>query len=780
LSATPGSAPLAPQNFTGDVWDLHVVLQWSAPLDDGGFPVTGYRVCRGASEGSLYYLDSTIGTLYNDKSATAGNSYYYAASAANSRGEGPRTAPVLVAVGEVPAPPTLFATAMDASVELTWVPGDNGGFPIQNYRIFRGEQAASLSFLQNDSTASLKDTAVTNGVTYYYAVSAQNAIGEGSRSAVVSATPYGEGRLPGSPLNLTATAGNGNIQVSWNPPSDTGGSAITAYSLYKGDSAASLVLVNSGTSLEHTDSSVIIGRKYYYAVSATNAKGEGTLSAPVSALVAGEGRLPSAPRNLTASAGNGYVLLGWEGPTDNGGLEITAYRLFRGLSASSLAQIAEQVPLNYNDTVVLGGGTYYYAVSAVNSKGEGPRSDPVAAVPGSHGALPGIPEGLMASAHSDNVVLTWSAPADTGGLPIKGYSVYRGIGGSLSFIASTNRLDYYDSDVTAGNTYNYRVAAVNDRGEGPLTVAVNGAPGFPPSAPRDLKVVRQGGSNVLSWQPPLQHGGFGVTSYKVYRGTHAENAVLLFNTTGLSYSDTVKNDIQYYYMVSALNSKGEGPGAWSVAPAASVAQPVTNDRSSNMWMPLIIILLIIVMVIAVAAFVRAGKRHQPEPDIRDSEGYRPMEPSDYETVQAQSTTQSKRHRHAPSEAPPSVPAVSAARPATSEPAPKEKWDTVQEKGPAQGETEPKPDEPLQDEKADKNRNGRKKEKVEKTDSVPESGETRKDGAEQEWNAQKTGENKASGEDGKKGPSEAKKATIDTKDEPRMTLDEVLARLNKGR
>src|SRR5439155_5462375 len=94
-----------------------------------------------------------------------------------------------------PAPPRapqgLAATAGDATVTLTWsAPNSNGGSPITNYRIYRGTSSTGETLLATiGNVLTYSDTSVTNGVTYYYQVSAVNGAGEGPRSNEASATP---------------------------------------------------------------------------------------------------------------------------------------------------------------------------------------------------------------------------------------------------------------------------------------------------------------------------------------------------------------------------------------------------------------------------------------------------------------------------------------------------------------------------------------------------------------------------------------------------------------
>src|SRR5437660_955282 len=109
------------------------------------------------------------------------------------------------------APTNLVATAGNAQVGLTWqAPASNGGSPITNYRIYRGTSSNGETLLATiGNVLTYTDTAVTNGVTYYYQVSAVNGAGEGPRSNEASATPS-----PPPPPNAPPT-----VDFTWTPTS---------------------------------------------------------------------------------------------------------------------------------------------------------------------------------------------------------------------------------------------------------------------------------------------------------------------------------------------------------------------------------------------------------------------------------------------------------------------------------------------------------------------------------------------------------------------------------
>src|SRR5207302_224992 len=151
-------------------------------------------------------------------------------------------------------------------VGLSWTTPADGGSAITGYKLYRGTVSGSLSLYQTlGVTNGYTDTAVTNGTTYYYQVTAGKAVGEGTSSSEKSATPTAPATEPGVPT-LTATAGNAQVALSWTTPAN-GGSPITAYKLYRGTVSGSLSLYQTlGVTNGYTDIAVTNGTTYYYQV----------------------------------------------------------------------------------------------------------------------------------------------------------------------------------------------------------------------------------------------------------------------------------------------------------------------------------------------------------------------------------------------------------------------------------------------------------------------------------------------------------------------------------
>ncbi|MDR1330837.1 MAG: fibronectin type III domain-containing protein, partial [Tannerella sp.] len=84
VAATPLAVPAAPQALAAAPGDAQVALSWGAPTDDGGTPVTGYKV---SSDGTTWYTEP--GTGYTFAGLTNGASYTFHVRAVNAVGEGP-------------------------------------------------------------------------------------------------------------------------------------------------------------------------------------------------------------------------------------------------------------------------------------------------------------------------------------------------------------------------------------------------------------------------------------------------------------------------------------------------------------------------------------------------------------------------------------------------------------------------------------------------------------------------------------------------------------------
>lgn len=339
-------------------------------------------------------------------------------------------------------------------------------------------------------------------------------------------------KLPSPPGNFKAGAGNGFVQLTWEPPADDYGITIFEYRIYKdypiirSGSRAHEIITVQGTRTGYNDTEVVNGGPYSYQISAVNPYGEGALSEKITAV---PGRVPDRPRSLKAFPGEDDITLSWDAPADGGGLPIIGYRIYRGVASGVLNLYKETGPVEeFVDVNISIGINYYYSVSAVNVFGESQRSNEAAALVAS---VPSAPRDLVLSVGDSYFHLSWNPPANDGGWPVKKYYVYRGESKDyLELIESFCFDTYYnDTDVSAEVTYYYRVTAVNGRGEGPGSAVVSGMIVIPPNRLPRVFIS----TNVSSGLAPL---------------------TVSFNGTGIDYDGEI---VKYIWDLGDRNSSNE-------------------------------------------------------------------------------------------------------------------------------------------------------------------------------------------------------------------------------
>ncbi len=391
--------------------------------------------------------------------------------------------------------------------------------------------------------------------------------------------PIGES-APSQPFNLSANTGYGYINLSWKPPVCNGSSNITMYKIYRN---GTLIATVPATQLWYNDTNVTNGVTYTYYVTAVNSVGESEKSNEVQATPV---TIPTPPENLQVNTGNGYALLTWQAPSNNGGAAITEYKIYRGTTSggeSYLTKVSASTT-SYNDTSVINGNTYYYYVTAVNSAGESKPSNEVSAMPIS---IPSAPQDLQAKAGNLYVNLTWQASVDNGGSEIIEYKIYRN--NKLISEVLSNHLWYNDTNVSGGVVYSYYVTAVNSVGESNKSNEIQAMPVSVPSSPLNLSASPGNEYVNLTWNTPASDGGSNITEYKIYR-----NGTLIATVPAdrLWYNDTnVVPGVNYSYYVTAVNSVGESQPSNTVKATPTGAIP----EFSNAWIVVIAMLSLLVV-----------------------------------------------------------------------------------------------------------------------------------------------------------------------------------------
>src|SRR5437016_1683121 len=284
--------------------------------------------------------------------------------------------------------------------------------------------------------------------------------------------------IPSAPQNLQATAGTGNVTLSWQAPSSNGGSPITGYKIYRSSSSGTEgLLITIGNLTSYTNTGLASGHTYFYKVAAVNGIGTSSLSNEASATTL---TIPSAPQNLQATAGIGNVTLSWQAPSSNGGLPITDYKIYRSSSSGTEGILTRIENLSsYTNTGLARSHTYSYTTPRASDLGTSSLSNEASATTLT---IPTAPQNLQAAGGIGNVTLSWQAPSSNGGSPITGYKIYRSTSsGTEGYLVTVgNVTSYTNTGLASGHTYFYKVTAVNGIGTSPVSNEANATPSAPP------------------------------------------------------------------------------------------------------------------------------------------------------------------------------------------------------------------------------------------------------------------------------------------------------------
>jgi hypothetical protein len=263
------TVPGAVTNVTAVAGNAQATVSFTAPADDGGSPITEFRVevltggvVQRTVTGIAPTATSTVVT-----GLTNGTPVSFRVIAVNALGAGAtsvasNTVTPAPAVATVPGAPTIgTAVAGNASATVNWTaPANTGGSPITEYRVQvrRGTTVVRTVTGISPAATSTVVTALTNGLAYNFRVRAVNAVGVGALSAASNTvTPTGPvaATAPGAPTIGTAVAGvaGGAITATanWAAPANTGGSAITGYRVF------ALRMSAAGAVLQTTQSAVL-------------------------------------------------------------------------------------------------------------------------------------------------------------------------------------------------------------------------------------------------------------------------------------------------------------------------------------------------------------------------------------------------------------------------------------------------------------------------------------------------------------------------------------------
>jgi fibronectin type 3 domain-containing protein len=558
-------------------------LSWDAnPAPD----LDRYKVYRhttpGFTVGLTYYIGFSLINSYSDTDEILldNETYYYQVTAldevpnegvASNEANGTPT-------DETKPPQVTGLTATDTGIggelQLDWTASTASDLAL--YRVYRsttsGFTPGPANNIKNTTINNYLDTEVTNGITYYYRVSAVDDGGPFENEGTVSAQRQGTPSNTVPPAQLTGLTtevkGNFELLLQWDANSEYD---LEGYKIYRSTTSGfspgpgNLIATIYAPQTNHSDTGLTTNLTYYYRVAAfdnVTPANEGTPSVEVGGTPGGFA--PGAVTNLQifiVATGNALNLQ-WDNLSQF--YAIAYYNVYRSTSSGFIPSggnlIASPTTNYYNDSGLSDGIPYYYRITGVNVYAlEGNASTEESGTP-QDSTAPAQVIGLTINVNpvGETLDISWSA---LGG-DVAGYLLYRNTTLSDFILLANLTVTYYNnSGLTDGANYYYKVSAYDEvPNEGINSTPVIGTPAdtTAPGQVTGLAVTVVATGNELSLTWDISSAGDFAT-YLIYRSDISSLGPYtnIVNRSTNSYTDTGLIDGQeYYYKVSAVDDGG--------------------------------------------------------------------------------------------------------------------------------------------------------------------------------------------------------------------------------
>jgi PKD repeat protein len=337
----------------------------------------------------------------------------------------------------------------------------------------------------------------------------------------------------------TPTTGNAPLTETFTGTA-TGGTAPYTYSWNFGDGSA--------TSTQQNPSHTYTAAGTYSAkLTVTDSSSPAqTATSSVTVNVSAVGNPLAASASAVPTSGQVPLSVAFTG-TATGGNPSYSYSWNFGDGSTS----TQQNPSHTYNTA----GTYTATLTVTDSSSPAQTATSSVTITGTPIAatVPGAPTGLTATAGTGQATLNWSAPANNGGENINSYRVYRGTSsgnetllnsGGCSSLGSV--LSCTDTGLTAGQTYFYKVTAVNPIGEGLQSNEASATPtgtGCPSSQLLGNPGFENGSSSPAPWTLTSTHSPLDVISNSSSEPPHGGTWNAWLDGWGTTTTDTLAQTV---------------------------------------------------------------------------------------------------------------------------------------------------------------------------------------------------------------------------------------------
>uniref|UniRef100_A0A6U4VBP4 Fibronectin type-III domain-containing protein n=1 Tax=Hemiselmis andersenii TaxID=464988 RepID=A0A6U4VBP4_HEMAN len=510
--------------------------------------------------------------------------------------QGPKTSFVAgPAPPETPAAPTVGGKSK-TSVKLRWSPPAHScGSAVTSYtcEVFRNPLDGGVPVATYDGPdARFEAKGLRAGTPYMARVAATNALGTSPYSEWVMVST--SATVPGIPEEpLCAQIGLGWIGVAWGPPSEDGGSSITAYTLEveEGPEGSGYIAKYSGPNTVFVLQGAAPTVPYRFRVKASSAVGGSQFSSPLE--VVGACGPTGPPGICVVERQYSHALtVAWTPPEVLNGAPPLMYQV-------GMRPLVEGVATNF--VVVHTGDAcrcdvgglqpaclYEFVVVAVSAHGPSPPSSP--SVLETACAPPDGPDPpFLVSGGPNFLHIGWRPPAITNGSPPVCFRL-EAVGGDYEPVVVFEGPSFEAplQNLQPGKALWLRVSAANALGYGPPSPTVCFTTGLlPPGPPSGVcadKITKT--SARLQWEASQHDGGGVVTGYRVQCARLAgsgEEAGAPWSLmvegveTRVCTVEKLMAGTQYTARVQAINTEGVGLPSPSVTFSTEAGPPGAPD-----------------------------------------------------------------------------------------------------------------------------------------------------------------------------------------------------------
>lgn len=426
------------------------------------------------------------------------------------------------------------------SIAIFWSePFDLGGVDTLVYFVQMSTTCGgpgSYLILGNTTLRHYQESGLQPNTEYCFRIQSSTAAGGIGQVSDVAEIRTPNATKPGAPAApARAYATGGLLTVGLVPPDDDGGSPVLGYEVFiKPYGLSDSAYVRFNTSALRLDvGNLTAETDYGVKVSAVNVVGA-SVPSPVRVMSTTSTTAPSQPLMIqTTDVTGGSLTLAFDPPFDNGGSRIVEYKFFVN------GMVRDVVPATGAPPHTVFGldfqTTYAIAIQAVNAAHiSGVASNTTSFVTSATPTAPTAVEDLAEVAVTGGAIsFVWSAPRDSGGVPLQRYRIYEATAAAygrdasaLARVRDTLDSQLLLSGLPPNTSFVVCVTALNNPQlpfqplEGPCSLLRLSTTGITfPSAPVSVAVtVLAVGSVLVSWASPIDVGGSDPrnVSYTVY------------------------------------------------------------------------------------------------------------------------------------------------------------------------------------------------------------------------------------------------------------------------